>query len=34
MTIGRMNVHDESYNAKNNVVERAKDAVNQLASSI
>ena len=34
MTIGRMSVHDESYNAKNNVVERAKNAVNQLASSI
>ena len=34
MTIGGMNVHDESYNAKNNVVERARDAVNQLASSI
>ena len=34
MTIGRMNVHDESYNAKNNVVEKAKNVVNQLASSI
>ena len=34
MTIGRMSVHDESYNAKNGVVERAKDVVNQLASSI
>ena len=34
MTIERMSVHDESYNAKNNVVERAKNAVTQLASSI
>ena len=34
MTIGRMSVHDESYNAKNDVVERAKNVVNQLASSI
>ena len=34
MAIGKMNVHDESYNAKNDVVERAKNAVNQLASSI
>ena len=34
MTIVRMNVHDESYNARNNVVEKAKNMVNQLASSI
>lgn len=34
MTIGKMNVHDESYNAKNNVIEVAKSAVNGIASRI
>lgn len=34
MTIGRMNVHDESYNDKNNIVKKAKDLVNRIASSI
>ena len=32
--IKRMNVHDEVYNGKNNVIERAKFLVEQLAGSI
>ena len=32
--VGRMNVHDEVYNDKENVVEKAKDLVNRIAGSI
>ena len=32
--VGRMNVHDEVYNDKENVVERAKDLVNSIAGSL
>lgn len=32
--VGRMNVHDETYNQKDNVIESAKELVNRIASSI
>lgn len=32
--VGRMNVHDETYNQKDNVIKSAKDLVNSIASSI
>lgn len=34
MTIRRTNVHDEVYNSKNDVMEKAKDMVNRIAGSI
>ena len=32
--VERMNVHDEAYNDKENVIEKAKDLVNRIAGSI